>query len=65
MGSLPKLNFPTLDGTNPKLWQTKCEKYFDMYETAELMWVKVATMHFEGVATRWLQFIEPRLPSLT
>jgi hypothetical protein len=27
--------------------------------------VKVATMYFEGAASRWLQSIEPRLPSLS
>lgn len=54
MGNLPKLNFPSFDGTNPKLWQSKCEKYFHMYATEVSMWVQVATMHFEGVADRWL-----------
>lgn len=25
LGNLPKLNFPTFDGENPKLWQSRCE----------------------------------------
>ena len=29
------------------------------------MWVQVATMHFVGVADRWLQSVEPRLPSMS
>jgi hypothetical protein len=35
-----------------------------MYAKEEIVWVRVATMYFEGVAGRWLQSIEPRLPSL-
>eukprot|EP00267_Zea_mays_P041848 XP_020393779.1 uncharacterized protein LOC103628713 [Zea mays] len=65
LGGLPKLNFPSFDGSNPKLWQSKCEKYFHMYATEASMWVEVATMHFVGVADRWLQSVEPRLPSMS
>jgi hypothetical protein len=65
MGNLPKLNFPLFDGTNPKLWQSKCEKYFHMYATEASMWVEVAIMHFEGVADRWLQSIEPQIASMS
>lgn len=32
-----------------------------MYETEYCMWVKVATMHFEGQAARWLQEVERSL----
>jgi hypothetical protein len=32
-----------------------------MYETEYFMWVKVATMHFEGRAARWLQAVERSL----
>lgn len=31
LGQLPKLNFPEFDGSNPKLWQSRCESYFRMY----------------------------------
>jgi hypothetical protein len=31
MGHLPKIDFPKFDGNNPKLWQSRCEIYFDMY----------------------------------
>jgi hypothetical protein len=64
-GGLPKLNFPTFDGTYPKLWQKRCEDYFEMYATETFVWVKVSTMHFVGAAARWLQSIEPRLPSMS
>lgn len=65
LGGLPKLSFPSFDGTSPKLWQKRCEDYFDMYSIDEVVWVKVATMHFVGVDGRWLQSIEPRLSSLS
>lgn len=29
--NLPKLHFPSFDGENPKLWQSRCEDYFLIY----------------------------------
>jgi hypothetical protein len=57
LGKLPKMNFPQFDGDNPKLWQSRCEKYFDMYSTESSMWVRVASMHFDGLAPKWLQSV--------
>jgi hypothetical protein len=48
----------------PSYGNDVAKKYFEMYATEEMVWVKVATMYFEGVAGRWLQSVEPRLPSL-
>jgi hypothetical protein len=48
LDGLPKLSFPSFDGTNPKLWQKRCEDYFDMYDTEQIVWVKAATMHLSG-----------------
>jgi hypothetical protein len=36
-----------------------------MYATKATMWVQVATMNFVGVADRWLQSVEPQLPSMS
>jgi hypothetical protein len=63
MGKLPKLNFPNFENDNPKLWQTRCENYFEMYSVDPSVWVKVATMHFEGPAVRWLQSVQRRVNS--
>jgi hypothetical protein len=60
LDQLPKLHFPKFDGDNPKLWQSKCENYFDMYFVPHSVWVRVATMHFDGVAARWLQSVHHR-----
>jgi hypothetical protein len=57
MGKLPKINFPKFESENPKLWQSRCENYFDMYPVDPSVWVNVATMHFEGPATHWLHSV--------
>ncbi|WVZ82001.1 hypothetical protein U9M48_029318, partial [Paspalum notatum var. saurae] len=59
-GKLPKLHFPHFDGSQPKLWITRCEDYFDLYGVDSHMWVKVASMHFSDAATHWLQSVEQR-----
>lgn len=61
MGKLPKMHFPQFSGDNPQLWCSHCESYFDMYALDESMWIKMASMHFEGPAVRWLQSAEQRL----
>jgi hypothetical protein len=53
-GKLPKLHFPKFEGENSKLWKSRCENYFEMYEVDVNILVKVAMMHFEGPVTRWL-----------
>jgi hypothetical protein len=32
IGRLPKLNFSKFKDENPKLWKSRCENYFEMYE---------------------------------
>jgi hypothetical protein len=54
-GRLPKISFPVFSGEDPQLWRSKCENYFDMYGVESSLWVRVATMHLEGTAARWLQ----------
>jgi hypothetical protein len=54
IGKLPKINFPRFEGDNPKLWQSRYESYLDMYGVDSSVWVKVASMHFDGLAARWL-----------
>jgi hypothetical protein len=48
LGKLPRLNFPSFDGENPKLWQKRCEDYSVMYGVSHRVWIKVATMSFSG-----------------
>jgi hypothetical protein len=58
---LPKLNFPEFSGENPKLWLSRCEKYFDMYGVEEFRWIHIASMYLKDAAARWFQSIECRL----
>jgi hypothetical protein len=58
IGKLPKINFSRFEGDNPVLWQSRCVSYFDIYGVDSSVWVKVASMHFNGPATRWLQLVD-------
>jgi hypothetical protein len=60
-GRLPKLHFPTFSGDDPQLWRSRYEIYFDMYGVESSQWIKVATMHFEGVVACRLQSMERQL----
>jgi hypothetical protein len=50
---LPKLNFLEFSGDNPKLWISRFESYFDMYEVEEHRWIQIASMAFIDAAARW------------
>jgi hypothetical protein len=65
LGQLPKINFPEFDGTLPKLWQSRCEFYFNVYMVDPSVWIQVATMNFKGPASRWLQSVEHRLAQVS
>jgi hypothetical protein len=41
---IPNLEFPTFDGSNPRLWIKYCETFFDVYGTDPSVWVRCATM---------------------
>jgi hypothetical protein len=59
--SMPNMNFPKFDGTNPKLWKHRCETYFDFYAIPVERWVRLAVMNFAGSATYWVQSMESRI----
>jgi len=44
--SLVKGNFPTFDGDNTRLWISRVESYFEMYDVEPIAWVKVSSMYF-------------------
>ncbi|CAO2183142.1 unnamed protein product [Urochloa humidicola] len=56
--SIPNLDFPKFDGSNPKIWIRRCENYFDVMNVSQSHWVKLAVMHFGGSAAFWMQSIE-------
>lgn len=51
---MPKTSFPKFDGTHPKIWKEKAEKYFHMFHVPEEYKVDYATLHFIGTAAQWL-----------
>jgi hypothetical protein len=64
-GRVPRADFPKFDGKNPRLWQTFCEDYFELYETSPHLWVKLASIHFIGPASRWLNSIQSTIHKYT
>jgi len=61
---LPKVPFPKFVGENPKLWQTRSERYFDMHGIDKSLWVPVSTMYFDDAAARWLQSVDSKVSSI-
>lgn len=55
---MPKTNFPKFDGTNPKIWKEKYEKYFHMFTVPDELKADYATLHFTGTVAFWLQTYE-------
>ncbi|WVZ78975.1 hypothetical protein U9M48_026610 [Paspalum notatum var. saurae] len=52
------MQFPTFDGSHPRIWKDKCEDYFAMFDVPDHMWVRSATMHFQDNATKWLRGLQ-------
>jgi hypothetical protein len=57
------MNFPQFDTENPKLWLTRCEDYFELYDLDPVVRVKFASMNFSPTAGRWLQSVDKKLRS--
>jgi hypothetical protein len=56
----PMMQFPTFDGTNPRLWKDKYESYFDIFGVSEALKPRFAALNFSGPAEAWLQTYELR-----
>lgn len=63
--TLPKMHFPTFDGTHPRIWLDKCRNYFSIYTIPDHLWYQAATMHFEGSAAKWIQAYKQLHPTAT
>ncbi|KAL5767431.1 hypothetical protein ACOSQ2_014214 [Xanthoceras sorbifolium] len=51
----PKLSFPKFDGTDPKTWLRKCDRYFLIHPVPPDQKVLIASIHFEKKAEIWFQ----------
>ncbi|KAL4291734.1 hypothetical protein GQ457_14G021280 [Hibiscus cannabinus] len=49
----PKIELTMFDGSNPRGWVKKCQKYFSLLEIPEEQKVDLAAMHLEGKAETW------------
>ena len=47
---LPKLEFPSFDGSKPRNWIRKCERYFTVFAIPEYQKVEIAAMYMTGRA---------------
>lgn len=54
-GHGPRVDLPQFYGTNPKLWQRRCEDYFQRWNTPSAQWAAIASDHFIGAAVTWLE----------
>ena len=52
---MPKMQFPTFDGSNPCIWKDKCEDYFRIFDLPETMWPSIAAMNMDEKPSKWLK----------
>jgi hypothetical protein len=50
---LPKMNFPTFDGTDAQIWVDKCTAYFVMYQIPPGFRVSAASIYMTSTAAHW------------
>lgn len=53
--SAPRVELPSFDGANPKLWHRRCEEYYHRWSTPTELWVSYASSLFIGAAATWLE----------
>ena len=46
----PQVELPRFDGSNPRLWQDRCEDYFQVWGTPQQLWIQYASARFDGAA---------------
>ncbi|KAJ4807690.1 polyprotein [Rhynchospora pubera] len=51
--NLPRLEFPSFDGSDILTWIEDGEFYFDVYQTPEIYKTRLAVTHFVGEAREW------------
>lgn len=52
--AVPKLAFPTFDGTNPHIWKSKCVDFFHLYNVPDTMKATIASVHMDEKSSKWL-----------
>lgn len=54
LGYLPKLEFSKFDGSNCRMWNKKCSKYFHLCKIAEDQRVDLASLFMTHKAEKWV-----------
>lgn len=54
-GSALRVELPQFDGNNSKLWQRRCEEYFQRWNSPKHLWVSYASSLFVEAAATWLE----------
>ncbi|XP_026451897.1 uncharacterized protein LOC113352269 [Papaver somniferum] len=49
----PKVDFPRFNGTNPRGWALKCERYFNLHRFPDDERVDMAAIHFNSPIDSW------------
>jgi hypothetical protein len=52
---VPKVFYPKFIGDNLVVWKDTCVDYFLLVDLDPKHWVRMAAVHFDGVASQWLQ----------
>ena len=63
--ALPKMLFPSFDGSQPKIWLDKCKNYFRIYQIPDTLWVEAASMHLQDNASKWWQTYKMTYPDVS
>jgi hypothetical protein len=53
--SAPWVELSQFDGSNPKLWQRRCEEYFHWWNTPVQLWPSYASSLFVANVATWLE----------
>jgi len=56
--ALPKLSFPRFTGSNPRVWRSKCQDYFQLYNVPPTMQATFASLHMDDNVGKWLQLFK-------
>lgn len=49
----PKWELPSFEGSNPKVWVRKCQRYFNLYRIDDAQKVEGAALYLNGDAEIW------------
>ena len=58
----PRVELPRFDGVQPRLWQSRCEEYFQLWGTPSSLWVPYVSAQFDGAAAKWLEAYKHKYP---